>query len=438
MPAGVRSESVEHNAERTVIGDRFVLEEQIGAGGIGVVWRAHDTLLQRTVAVKKLQLPYPLAQNVEQELRSRALREARAAARLNHPGAVTVYDAVRDNGEVFVVMEYVEAPTLQKLIDQDRTLQVDRVARIGTQVAEVLEHAHRCGLVHRDIKPANLLVLADGRVKVADFGITRMADQPAITRQGVLFGSPAYVAPEQLTDMDGTSAASADWRSLAATLYHSVEGRLPFPGRSTAEIIAAVLLKAPEPPLLAGAVLGELLLGLLDKQPANRPNISAIYAALAAAPSRGTTTTGMLITGRGTHHDDQPSIEPRVDMEVEQNPWGNGVAAKVQYHLACVRQGCGLPLCQLGCQYRVDTTLVGEADHGRSTVAGSLIGLAFHREAVVPSSFDHTRVGTMTKGIQVPLRGDLTNKVDIELLLMIRGKNRPDPRWCRGPAGRSG
>jgi hypothetical protein len=109
-----------------------------------------------------------------------------------------------------------------------------------------------------------------------------------------------------------------------------------------------------------------------------------------------------------------------------------------QYRLACVRRGCGLPFCQLGCQCRVDAALVGEADYGGSGVAGSLVGLAFHREAVVAGSFDHTRVGTVTKGVEVPLRGDLTDEVAVELLLMVRGKNRPALRWYRGPAGRSG
>lgn len=109
-----------------------------------------------------------------------------------------------------------------------------------------------------------------------------------------------------------------------------------------------------------------------------------------------------------------------------------------QYHLACVRQGCDLLFCCLGCQCRVDVALVGEADYGGSGVTGSLVALAFHREAVVAGSFDYAWVGAVTNGVEMPFRGDLADKVGVELLLMLRGKNRPGLRWCRGPVGRSG
>jgi eukaryotic-like serine/threonine-protein kinase len=246
------------------VAERFVLEERLGEGGMGIVWRSTDELLGREVAIKQVQTHRALS-----DVRDRLIREARAAARLNHPGAVTVHDVISDGDEVFIVMEFVPAHTLAELVERHGPLAAGRVARIGLGLLEVLEEAHRIGIVHRDVKPANVMVLPGDRVKLADFGIARIAGDPTLTREGTVLGSPAYMSPEQTRGHRGDAATDA-W-ALGATLYFAAEGVAAF-GRETYEAcIAAVLIEPPPSPRRAGAELAGLLMGLLEKDPADRP-----------------------------------------------------------------------------------------------------------------------------------------------------------------------
>ena len=233
-----------------IIADRYVLKAPLGRGGMGVVWRAHDALLGREVAVKEVVLPPTLRQGERRSVEGRVLREARAAARLNHPGAVTLFDVVQDEGHTFIVMELVEAPTLADLVRSHGPLPPGRVAEIGMQLAGTLEAAHRAGIVHRDVKPANVMVPAEGPVKLADFGVAFLHGDPRLTATGVVLGSPAYMAPEQASGEP--SGPPADLWALGATMFFAVEGQPPFDKGALIPTLAAVVNEGPQPPRRAG------------------------------------------------------------------------------------------------------------------------------------------------------------------------------------------
>jgi hypothetical protein len=269
---------MEASADRRPVAGRYVLGGPLGRGGMGTVWRADDLLLGRPVAVKEVELPGGPPGPDRDALRERALREARAAARLNHPGAVTLHDVVEADGRLFLVMELVEAPTLGELVERSGPLPPAAAARVGLELLAALEAAHRAGIVHHDVKPANVMVTADGRVKLADFGIASLQDDTQRTL-GVAgagdraltaaFGSLPYVAPEQAGDRPAGPAA--DLWALGATLWFAVEGAAPFRRPTPAATLAAILHDPPARPWRAGP-LEPVLLALLAKDPAGRPS----------------------------------------------------------------------------------------------------------------------------------------------------------------------
>src|SRR5690242_13892438 len=178
-----------------VIGGRYECVELIGRGGMGEVWRARDTLLQRDVAVKRLAYGDGAGDDVTI---GRSMREARLAARLNHPNAVGIYDVVVDDGLPCLVMELVSGKSLKELVAQQKDGRLDPIAaaRIGRQVAAALGVAHRAGIIHRDVKPANVLIAADGTAKLTDFGIARDEGDAGLTSTGTFIGTPNFLAPE--------------------------------------------------------------------------------------------------------------------------------------------------------------------------------------------------------------------------------------------------
>jgi eukaryotic-like serine/threonine-protein kinase len=260
-----------------VIADRYALRVPLGRGGIGVVWRAHDTVLGRVVAVKEVKLPPSLPQAERRSLHARVLREARAAARLNHPGAVTLYDVVQDQGRPFIVLELVEAPTLADLVEAKGPLPPVRVAELGIQLAGALEAAHRAGIVHRDVKPGNVMVAEDGGVKLAGFGIASLQSDPRLTTTGLVLGSPAYMAPEQARGQP--SGPPADLWALGATLFYAVEGEPPFDKGALIPTLTAVVNEDPRPMRWAGP-LAPVIGALLTKDPAARPSAAKVRAGL--------------------------------------------------------------------------------------------------------------------------------------------------------------
>jgi serine/threonine protein kinase len=270
--------------EGSVLGRRYRLLSQVGRGGMGRVWHAHDDLLHRDVAVKEVIFPPGLTASDREVLYERTLREARSAARLTHPGIVTVHDVVEEDGRPWIVMEFVRAPSLQEVIEEEGRLPVTRVADIGAQMLAALRVAHASGVLHRDVKPANVLLdaRADGstRVVITDFGIARIDGDATLTQTGLVLGSPAYIAPERARG-EGASPASDLW-ALGATLYAACEGRSPHDRVEAMAALTAVLNEEPDPPRYAGP-LGPLMMGLLVKDPAQRVTADRAAADLARA-----------------------------------------------------------------------------------------------------------------------------------------------------------
>jgi serine/threonine protein kinase len=235
---------------------------------MGIVWRARDEYLQRDVAVKEILLPRGLDEATQADLLERFLREARAAARLDHPGIIAVYDVIAEDGLPWIVMRLVRGRSLDQTVRESGALPPERVAAIGLQMLDALEAAHTDGILHRDVTPRNVLVGADGRVVLTDFGIASIDGATALTQTGALIGSPGYMAPERLS---GHSAGpESDLWSLGATLYFAVEGRPAYAAREMAAVIGMVLTREPEPALQAGP-LAPILRGLLTRDPAGRP-----------------------------------------------------------------------------------------------------------------------------------------------------------------------
>jgi hypothetical protein len=273
------------SADRRLVAGRYALGVPLGRGGMGVVWRAEDVLLDRAVAVKEVELPAGLPDGERAAVRERALREARAAARLNHPSVVTLHDAVEAGGRLFLVMELVDAPTLGDLVAGRGPLEPRAAARVGLDLLGALEAAHRAGIVHHDVKPANVMVPSGAAAKLADFGIASLEDTQR-TLTGAAFGSLPYVAPEQAMGRRG--GPPADLWALGATLWFAVEGTPPFERGGPAATLAAILHDPPGAAGRAGA-MGPVLLALLAKDPARRPAAAALRRALEPLAAAGAT-----------------------------------------------------------------------------------------------------------------------------------------------------
>lgn len=268
----------------TLSAGRFTPLEELGRGGMGVVWRARDTVLGRHVAIKQLLPPVGLSADARGAMRARMLREARAAAQLDHRNAVTVHDVLLDQDSVLIVMELVKAVTLAKTVEREGPLPHARVAEIGLDMLDVLTEAHELGIIHRDVKPANVLVRGDGSIKLADFGIARFEGDPTLTEAGAIIGTPAYMAPEQIRGLE--SSPAIDLWGLGATLFYAAEGRPAFGGPSPTAVMAAVLTDPPRTPQRAGSPLGQLLISLLAKDPKDRPTTAQLRSGLSQLTSR--------------------------------------------------------------------------------------------------------------------------------------------------------
>ncbi|EME53975.1 serine/threonine-protein kinase [Amycolatopsis decaplanina] len=267
---------------------------------MGVVWRAIDVRLERSVAVKQI-LPQPGVSEAERDnMRQRAMREAKNAARFQHPNAIVVFDIAEHGGDPCLVMEYLNGPSLSAIISEEGTLPLGRVAKIGEQVASALVAAHRAGIVHRDVKPGNILIDESGTAKITDFGISRAAGDMTLTQTGLIGGTPAYLAPELARGSD--PVPSSDVFALGATLYQAIEGQTPY-GNSSNQL--ALLYAAANgqinPPQQAGPATA-LLMSLLRTEPTERPTMAEArerLAALAANESSTGTAASPRLFGAG-------------------------------------------------------------------------------------------------------------------------------------------
>ncbi|MCD9880948.1 serine/threonine-protein kinase [Streptomyces guryensis] len=269
-----------------LLAGRYRLVEQLGHGGMGTVWRAHDELLDREVAVKEVRVS-GLSPEERSVLHARMQQEARAAARIKHPGVVTVFDVLQEGDSPWIVMELIDGQSLEDILITEGTLLPRDAARFGAAVLAALDKAHQLGILHRDVKPANVLLERSGRIVLTDFGIALFENSPGLTRTGDIVGSPDYLAPERATGH--RPGPPSDLWSLGATLYAAVEGQSPFRRSSTLSTLQAVISDPLPEPRHAGS-LAFVIEALLRKDPEARPTASQAQrmleevAAGAAAP----------------------------------------------------------------------------------------------------------------------------------------------------------
>jgi serine/threonine protein kinase len=275
---------------RRMIAGRYQVLRELGHGGMGTVWLADDTLAGRQVAVKELRPPPGLSEGDRDEVTRRALREARSVARIRHPNAVTLYDvlpATSTDDAVYLIMEFIDGPTLAQLIRRNGSLSDQTVAALGMQLLDVLAEAHKQRIVHRDIKPGNIMLTADGQAKLTDFGIARADGDTTLTHGWI--GTQAYMAPEQFDSQTITPAA--DLWSLGATLYAASDGHGPFDRDTTAATLHAVLFgDIPLPH--CSASLAAAITGMLQRDLRQRATISQARTMLQKAT--GPTTDSSL------------------------------------------------------------------------------------------------------------------------------------------------
>ncbi|MFJ6622426.1 protein kinase [Kitasatospora sp. NPDC091335] len=291
---GVQDGPEAAEAERLLAG-RYELGERLGRGGMGTVWRAWDRMLDREVAVKELTVNH-LPEEDLQILHTRMKREASAAARIKHPGVITVHDVLEQDGRPWIVMELVDGRSLADVISQDGTLQPRAAAEVGSQVLAALHRGHQLGVLHRDVKPANVLLeRGTGRVVLLDFGIAKYEGSTELTRPGDLVGSPDYLAPERAQG-ERPGPASDLW-GLGATLYAAVEGQSPFRRDSPISTLAAVV-DEPLPESRRAGPLGPVLSALMAKDPAERPTADEASRMLAEVQAGHTMGLKSVAAGR--------------------------------------------------------------------------------------------------------------------------------------------
>lgn len=263
-------------------GGRYELQSRIAIGGMGEVWEATDHVIGRTVAIKILKDEYMGDPGFLERFRA----EARHAALVNHEGIASVFDYGEENGSAYLVMELVPGEALSTVLEREGALSADKTLDIVAQTASALQAAHAAGLVHRDIKPGNLLITPDGRVKITDFGIARIADQVPLTATGQVMGTVQYLSPEQASGHPASPAT--DTYSLGIVAYECLAGKRPFTGESQVAIAMAQINEQPPPlPPTVPIPVQNLVMAMIAKKPSDRPSSSATVARAAQALRRG-------------------------------------------------------------------------------------------------------------------------------------------------------
>jgi serine/threonine protein kinase len=263
-------------------GGRYELDSRIAIGGMGEVWEATDHVIGRTVAIKILKDEYMGDPGFLERFRA----EARHAALVNHEGIASVFDYGEEAGSAFLVMELVPGEAMSTILEREGALSTDKTLDIVAQTAAALQAAHAAGLVHRDIKPGNLLITPDGRVKITDFGIARIADQVPLTATGQVMGTVQYLSPEQASGHPASPAT--DTYSLGIVAYEILAGRRPFTGESQVAIAMAQINEQPPPlPPTVAEPVQNFVMAMIAKKPEDRPASSAAVSRAATALRRG-------------------------------------------------------------------------------------------------------------------------------------------------------
>lgn len=257
-----------------LIAGRYRLGAEVGSGAMGVVWRAEDETLRRTVALKQVRLPAAVDERSREQAYGRVMREGRLFARLHHPHAIAMFDVVDHDGQPWLVMEYLPSRSLAEVVAADGPLTSTAAAAVGHQVAAALTAAHTAGIVHRDVKPGNVLLADDGVVKVTDFGISRAIDEATLTSDGMMAGTPAYLAPE--VARGGRADFRSDVYSLGSTLYAAVEGGPPFGLAENALALLHRVASGEHPPPRRAGALAPLLERMLADDPVHRPEMHQV------------------------------------------------------------------------------------------------------------------------------------------------------------------
>jgi serine/threonine protein kinase len=265
---------------KALIADRYRLLDRVGSGGMGVVWEGRDERLERRVALKQLHRQSGASAREAEVANQRAMREARLTARLQHPHAVPVFDAVEQDGQLWIVMPFIPSVTLAAVLEQGGPLQPDEAAKVGAEVASALAAAHAVGIVHRDVKPGNIFIAEDGAALISDFGIARALGDATLTSSGMIHGTPAYLSPE--VARGGEANFASDVFSLGSTLYNALEGSPPFgTGENTIALLHRVASGRFPPPQHSGR-LTPVIMHMLSTETSDRPSMGAVADGLAA------------------------------------------------------------------------------------------------------------------------------------------------------------
>ncbi|HJV15269.1 MAG TPA: protein kinase [Propionibacteriaceae bacterium] len=273
--------------QEALIANRYRLLNRVGSGGMGVVWEGWDERLERRIALKQIYRQSGASAREAEVANQRAMREARLSAQLQHPHAVAVFDAVEQDGQLWLVMQFIPSVTLAALLQEAGPLEPDEAAKAGAQVASALAAAHALGIVHRDVKPGNILIAEDGSALISDFGIARVLGDATLTSSGMIHGTPAYLAPEVARGNEANFAS--DVFSLGSTLYSALEGSPPFgTDDNTMALLHRVASGQFRPPQHSGP-LTPLIMDMLSVDPEARPSMGAVADRLARLTAAGRT-----------------------------------------------------------------------------------------------------------------------------------------------------
>ena len=264
---------------QVLIADRYRLLRRVGSGGMGVVWEGRDERLERRVALKQLYRQSGASTREAELANQRAVREARLTARLQHPHAVPIFDAVEQDGQLWLVMQFIPSITLAAVLEQGGPLQPNEAAKVGAEVASALAAAHAVGIVHRDVKPGNILIAEDGAALISDFGIARALGDATLTSSGMIHGTPAYLAPEVARGSEANFAS--DVFSLGSTLYSALEGRPPFGTDDNTMALLHRVASGQFPPPQHSGPLTPVIMDMLAIDTEERPSMGAVADGLA-------------------------------------------------------------------------------------------------------------------------------------------------------------